>query len=293
MTDTPEKPAVAFIGLGIMGGPMAGHVLAAGHALHVYNRTAAKAAALVENGAVLHDSPGAAAAAADIVITIVGLPSDVEQVYLGAGGIIERAKPGAILIDMTTSSPSLAIRIHEAAAARGLAALDAPVSGGEAGAKSAKLSIMVGGDADAFERARPVLEAMGANIVLQGGPGAGQHTKMANQTVIAGTMLGVAEGLSYARRAGLDPHRVLSSIGTGAASGFLLNGLGPKMVDGDFAPGFMIEHFVKDMGIALAEAEAAGLDLAGLATALGRYRALAEAGDGRAGTQALIKSYGD
>lgn len=283
---------VAFIGLGIMGSAMAANLLKAGHVLHVSTRTPSKAAPLVEAGAILHDDPGSAAAEADIVITIVGLPGDVEAIYLGEGGIIERAKAGALLIDMTTSSPSLACRIHDAAAARGLAALDAPVSGGDVGAREARLSIMVGGEAGAFERAMSVFSAMGTNIVLQGPAGAGQHAKMCNQIVIAGTMLGVAEGVAYARAAGLDAARVLGSIGTGAAGGFLLNMLGPKMVEADYSAGFMIEHFVKDMSIALSEADAGGLDLAGLRTAIEQYRKRLDAGEGREGTQALIKSYG-
>ncbi|HET9018088.1 MAG TPA: NAD(P)-dependent oxidoreductase, partial [Acetobacteraceae bacterium] len=200
---------------------------------------------------------------------------------------------GSVLIDMTTSTPSLAIHIAQAAvaAARGIAALDAPVSGGPQGAQSAKLSIMVGGDEAAFERVLPVFQRMGTNIHLQGGPGAGQHCKMSNQVVIAGTILGVAEGLAYARRAGLDLSRVLQSIATGAAGSFQLTINGAAMLKGDFAPGFMIEHFVKDMAIALAESEANGLALPVLQTALDRYRKLMEAGEARSGTQAIAKAY--
>jgi 3-hydroxyisobutyrate dehydrogenase len=283
--------SIAFIGLGIMGAPMAGHLLAAGHRLHIQSRTQGKAMDLIEAGAIWHDDAGEAAEEADIVITMVGLPSDVEQLYLSPGGLIARARPGAVLIDMTTSTPSLAVRIAEAAAARGMAALDAPVSGGPAGAQGAKLSIMVGGDAAAFGRVLPVLQLMGTNIVHQGGPGAGQHTKMANQIVIAGNMLGTAEGLAYAKAAGLNPAKVLGSISTGAAGSFLLSAMGPRMLAEDFAPGFMIVHFLKDMTIALAEAEARGLDLKGLRVALGQYRGLAEAGLEREGTQALAKAY--
>ena len=248
MNDTPTP--VAFIGLGLMGGHMAGHILAAGHPLHVYNRTRAKADGLVERGAIWHDDPGSAAAAADVVITIVGLPQDVEEVYLGAHGIIARARPGAILIDMTTSSPSLAKRIAAAARAKGLGAIDAPVSGGDIGARDAKLSIMVGGEEADVAAVMPILQLMGTNIRRQGGPGAGQHTKLANQIVIAGTMLGVAEGLAYAGRVGLDANAVLASIGTGAAGSFLLNMLGPRMVKRDFAAGFFVEHLIKDLRIA-------------------------------------------
>jgi 3-hydroxyisobutyrate dehydrogenase len=288
--DSTKKP-VAFIGLGIMGAHMAGHVLAAGHPLHVFNRTRAKADALVGRGATWHDSPGNATAAADFVITMVGFPRDVEDIYLGSGEIVARARPNAIFIDMTTSSPSLARRIAAAAKARGISALDAPVSGGEGGARDAKLSIMVGGDAEAFAAALPVLQLMGPNVVLQGEAGAGQHTKLSNQIVIAGTMLGVAEGLAYARRAGLDPKSVLRSIGTGAAGGFLLNNLGPKMLAGDFAPGFFIEHFLKDLTIALEEAHQLKLDLEGARTAAAQYAKLAEAGRNRDGTQALFELY--
>ncbi len=289
MNATPTP--VAFIGLGLMGGHMAGHILAAGHPLHVYNRTRAKADTLVARGAIWHDDPGAAAAAADAVITIVGLPRDVEEVYLDAQGIIARARPGAILIDMTTSSPSLAKRIAAAARAKGLGAIDAPVSGGDIGARDAKLSIMIGGEEADVAAVMPILQLMGTNIRRQGGPGAGQHAKLANQIVIAGTMLGVAEGLAYAGKVGLDPNAVLASIGTGAAGSFLLNMLGPRMVNRDFAAGFFVEHLIKDLRIAREEAVAAGLDLKGLITALGQYTVLAEHGGLRDGTQALIKVY--
>lgn len=285
------KSTIAFIGLGIMGSSMALNLIKAGFPLHVSTRSPAKAAPLVEAGAVLHATAGEAAAEADVVITIVGLPSDVEEVYFSEGGILDRARKGAILIDMTTSSPSLAVRISEEAARRGLSALDAPVSGGDIGAREARLSIMVGGDAETFERAMPVFQAMGTNIVHQGAAGAGQHTKACNQIVIANNMMGVAESIAYARAAGLDVKKVLGSIGTGAAGSFLLNALGPKMIDGDFAPGFMIEHFVKDMGIASAEAADYGLDLVGLRASMEQYKRRLEAGDGRDGTQAIIKSY--
>lgn len=283
---------VAFIGLGIMGRPMAGHIQAGGYELHVFNRSPGKAAELVAAGAILHDNPSDAAAAAEVVISIVGYPHDVEQVYLAAGGVVERARPGTILIDMTTSTPTLARRIYDAAAARGLQALDAPVSGGDVGAKNGKLSIMVGGDTEAFARVLPILQRMGTNVAHLGGPGAGQHTKLCNQIVIAGTMLGVTEGIAYAKRAGLDPQKVLATIGTGAASSFLLNGLGPRMAQGDWAAGFFVEHFMKDMGIAIQEAEALGLSLPGLATARQQYESLAEQGGKRDGTQALLKVYG-
>ena len=282
---------VGFIGLGIMGRHMAGHVLAAGYQLHVYNRSRDKAEALLGKGATWHDSPGTLASACDIVLTIVGYPSDVEQIYFGAAGLIERAKPGSILVDATTSSPTLAVRIASLAQARGVAALDAPVSGGDVGARDAKLAIMVGGDQAAFERVRPVLECMGKNIALMGRAGAGQHTKMANQIAIAGTMMGVCECLAYAKGAGLNPEAVLQVIGTGAASSFLLNNLGPRMLKGDYAAGFYVHHFIKDLGIALAEAEQMKLRLPGLALAKQLYDKLAARGHALDGTQALHRLY--
>ncbi|HEX8012801.1 MAG TPA: NAD(P)-dependent oxidoreductase [Casimicrobiaceae bacterium] len=286
-----EKTKVGFVGLGIMGHSMAGHVLDAGFAMHVFNRSRGKADALVAKGARWHDSAGDVAAAADVVITMVGYPRDVEAIYLGAEGIAARARPGAILIDMTTSSPELAERIARAAAGRGLSALDAPVSGGDIGAREARLSIMVGGEPSAFEEALPILKLMGNNVVRQGGPGAGQHTKLCNQIVVASNMLGVCEGLAYARRSGLDPETVLKSIGGGAASSFLLNNMGARILKGDFAPGFFIEHFIKDMNIAAAEAERLGADLPALRLAKGMYEELAAQGHGRDGTQALFKRY--
>ena len=291
MNTNPALPVVGFIGLGIMGRSMAGHLLAAGHRLHVYNRSRDKADELVARGAIWQATPGEVAAHADIVITMVGYPHDVEEVYLSADGIVARARAGAILIDMTTSSPALAARIAAAAAERGIRALDAPVSGGDIGAREAKLAIMVGGEPAAFDAALPVLQRMGTNIVLQGGPGAGQHTKMCNQIVIASTVMGVCEGLAYARDAGLDAETVLKSIGGGAASGFQLNVLGARIIKGDFAPGFFIEHFIKDMGIALAEAERMRLELPGLALAKRLFDELKAKGYGRAGTQALFKHY--
>jgi 3-hydroxyisobutyrate dehydrogenase len=292
MSTNATLPVVGFIGLGIMGRSMAGHLLAAGYPLQVYNRSRDKADALLEKGATWRDTPGEVAAHADIVITMVGYPHDVEEVYLAPAGIVVSARAGALLIDMTTSSPELAARIAARAAERGLMALDAPVSGGEVGAREAKLAIMVGGERAAFEAALPVLQRMGTNIVLQGGPGTGQHTKMCNQIVIASTIMGVCEGLAYARDAGLDAETVLKSIGGGAASGVQLNVLGAKIIKGDFAPGFFIEHFVKDMSIALAEAERMHLNLPGLALAKSLFERLKAQGYGRSGTQALFKHYG-
>lgn len=286
-----EKKTVGFIGLGIMGQSMAGHILAGGHELVVYNRTQSKADALVAKGASWAASPGEVAAVSDIVITIVGYPKDVEEVYLGEGGIVESARPGTVLIDMTTSSPELASRIAELAAASGLTALDAPVSGGDVGAKAGKLAIMVGGDGEAYLKALPVLDLMGGKIMHMGPAGAGQHTKMANQIAIASTMLAVSESLSYAAAAGLDQTTLIEAIGTGAAGSFLLNGLGPKMAAGDYAPGFFVHHFVKDMTIALAEAERMGLELPGLSLAKSLYDKLVAGGYGEEGTQALYRVY--
>lgn len=291
MTRFLEIKKVGFIGLGIMGRSMAGHILAGGHELHVFSRTRAKAEDLLARGGVWRDAPGEIAAMCDVVVTMVGLPQDVEEIYLGAAGLIEQARPGAVLIDMTTSSPSLAARIADVAAAKGIAAIDAPVSGGDVGARNAKLSIMVGGEAAAVEHVRPLLSLMGDNIVRQGEAGAGQHTKMANQIAIACNMMAVCESLAYAKRAGLDPHRVLKSIGAGAAASFALSVLGPRMLDGDFAPGFYVRHFIKDMGIALAEAERMKLDLPGLAQAKALYDRLAASGHADDGTQALFRLY--
>jgi 3-hydroxyisobutyrate dehydrogenase len=286
---TVEK--VGFIGLGIMGRSMAGNILRDGHELHVFNRTRAKAEDLLAQGAVWHDTASEIAAECDVVFTILGIPEDVEDTYLGVKGLVEQARPGAILVDMTTSSPSLARRITETGAAKGVAVLDAPVSGGDVGARNGKLSIMIGGDIAAIEHVRPLLSLMGDNIVRQGEAGAGQHTKMANQIAIACSMMAVCESLAYAKRAGLDPKLVLKSIGTGAASSFALVNLGPRMLEGDFAPGFYVRHFIKDMGIALAEAERMKLDLPGLAQAKALYDRLAMSGHGDDGTQALFRLY--
>lgn len=285
------QPRIGFIGLGIMGQHMAGHIAGAGYELHINSRTQSKAQPLIEAGAVWHDHPGEVAASSDVLITIVGYPADVEAIYLGEDGIIARARPGTVLIDMTTSSPALAEQIAKAASQRGIMALDAPVSGGDVGARNAELAIMVGGDEVAFNQVLPLLQVIGRNVVRMGGPGAGQHTKMANQIAIASTMLAVAESITYANRAGLNPDLVLDVIGTGAASSFLLNGLGRKMVSKDFTAGFFVHHFVKDMKIALDEATRMGLDLPGLALARSLYEKLVEGGFGEDGTQALYRVY--
>lgn len=289
----PTETTVAFIGTGVMGLSMAGHLMDAGFRLVVFNRTAEKAAPLVARGAMLATSPGEAASEADVVISMVGYPADVEQIYLSSGGIVERARDGAVLIDMTTSSPSLAVRVAAKARERGIAALDAPVSGGDVGAKNATLTIMVGGDAEAFDRVEMVLRFMGTSVILQGGPGSGQHTKMANQIAIAGSMLATVESLAYAQRAGLDPRRVLDSIGAGSAASWSLANLAPRILDNDFAPGFYVKHFVKDMRIAMESADRMGLELPGLATAKRLYTHLERNGGANLGTQALWLLYAD
>jgi 3-hydroxyisobutyrate dehydrogenase len=283
--------SIAFIGTGVMGRSMAGHLLKAGHTLQVYNRTKEKAQALVDAGARWHDTAGSAAAGADFVITIVGYPSDVEETYFGPQGVLAHAKRGAVLIDMTTSSPKLAQRIATAATAKGMAALDAPVSGGDVGAKEARLVIMVGGDAAAFERAKPLFEKMGQNIALQGGPGAGQHCKLANQISIASIMMSWCEALTYAQRAGLDPVKVIGSIGGGAAASWSLNNLAPRALRGDLAPGFYVKHFLKDMRIALESAAELKLELPGLTQSKKLYDEVSRRGWDDFGTQVLWKYY--
>jgi len=282
---------VGFIGTGVMGKSMAGHLLAAGHDLVVYNRTRSKAQELLDAGASWSDTPGGAADGRDVVFTIVGFPADVEEVYFGSDGVFESATDGVILVDMTTSRPDLAVRIAETADAKGLAALDAPVSGGDVGAREARLSIMVGGPEKAFDTVKPLFELMGRNIVLQGPAGSGQHTKMCNQIAIASGMLGVCESMAYAKASGLDPEVVLKSIESGAAGSWSLSNLAPRMIAGNFAPGFYVKHFIKDLSIALESAEALGLETPGLALAKRMYERLAEQGGEDLGTQALYKLY--
>lgn len=282
---------IAFIGIGVMGGGMAANLIRNRYALNVYTRTREKAQAVVDMGARWCGSIAQAVAAADAVITMVGYPSDVEQVYFGAEGIIENAQPGAYLIDMTTTSPALSTRIYAAARQKGLRALDAPVSGGDTGAKNATLSIMVGADKADFDACLPLLGHMGQNIVHQGGPGAGQHAKMANQIAIAGAIAGVCEALTYAQRAGLDAQTLLQSISAGAAGSWQMSNNAPRMLAGDDAPGFYIKHFIKDMGIADEEARSRALTLPVLQKALALYQEMAQQGMGDLGTQALIRHY--
>ena len=286
---------VTFIGTGIMGGSMAGHLLAAGHPLHVHSRTRAKTEPLLARGAIWHDTPASAAADSQVVFTMLGLPSDVEQVYFGTDaspGIIATAAPGSLLIDMTTSSPQLAERIAAAAAARGLAAVDAPVSGGDVGARNAQLVIMAGGDQPAFERARPLLELLGKSVTRLGPAGSGQRCKLANQVAVAVGMVAWCEALAVARAGGLDAAAVQQVISGGAAGSWGLTNLAPRALAGDFAPGFLVRHLVKDIHLARQEAEVTGLELPGLAVAERLYGLLEATGNGDEGTQALLRQYG-
>ena len=285
---TPEKTRIGWIGTGVMGSSMCGHLIAAGYRASVYNRSTEKARPLVEKGAKLLDSPRAVAQASDVVFTIVGYPKDVREVTLGENGILAGARAGAVLVDMTTSEPALAVEIDQAARAKGVQSVDAPVSGGDVGAKEARLSIMVGGEKPVFDALLPLFEKMGKTIVYQGPAGAGQHTKMVNQILIASNMIGVCEALLYAYKAGLDLNVVLQSVSSGAAGSWSLSNLAPRAIAGNFEPGFFVEHFLKDMGIALAEARRMKLCLPGLALAEQLYRAVEAQGYARKGTHALL-----
>ena len=288
MSANPENTRVGWIGTGVMGLSMCGHVIDAGYRVTVHNRTPGRAEPLLARGAAWADTPAEVAAASDVVFGIVGYPVDVRSVYLGELGVLAGAGAGGILVDMTTSEPSLAVEIYQAARAKGVAAVDAPVSGGDVGARNATLSIMVGGDEDVVERVRPLFEVMGKTVVLQGGPGAGQHTKALNQILVASGMIAISEALLYGFRAGLDLRTVLDSVAPGAAGSWALSNYGPRMLDGNFEPGFLVEHFVKDMGIALEEAKRMNLSLPGLALAQQLYVALKAQGYGRKGTQSLV-----
>lgn len=280
---------IGFIGVGVMGAPMVRNLMNKGFELSVYNRTKAKAEGVIAAGARWCDSVAQCAAGQDVVITIVGYPKDVEEVYFAPGGILESANPGAVLIDMTTTSPRLSERIYAAAKEKGMTALDAPVSGGDVGAQKGTLAIMVGGDREAFDRMQPVFAAMGTNIRYQGGPGCGQHTKMANQIAISGCIAAVCEAIAYAKRCGLNPQDMFDAISTGAAGSWQLTNNGQKIIDGNYAPGFYVKHFIKDMNIALDEAQARELDLAVLHLVRDKYDELAAQGGGDEGTQALIQ----
>jgi 3-hydroxyisobutyrate dehydrogenase len=284
----PGKSRVGWIGTGVMGQSMCGHLIAGGYSTTVYNRSPEKTKKLVESGAKLAKSPREVAEASDVIFSIVGFPKDVREVILGADGALAGAKSGSVLVDMTTSEPELAVEIYQAAKAKSVHSVDAPVSGGDVGAKEARLSIMIGGDADAVAALKPLFEMMGKTIVHQGPAGAGQHTKMVNQILIATNMIGVCEALLYGYKAGLDLNTVLQSVSSGAAGSWSLSNLGPRMIAGNFEPGFFVEHFLKDVGIALAEARRMKLALPGLALAEQLYRAVDAQGMGRKGTQALI-----
>jgi 3-hydroxyisobutyrate dehydrogenase len=283
----PGKTKIGWIGLGVMGSSMCGHLIDKGFMATVYTRSQAKAQPLMAKGAAWAATPRAVAEQSDVVFSIVGFPQDVREVMLGPDGALHGSKAGNVLVDMTTSEPSLAVEIYEAAKSRGVHSVDAPVSGGDIGAREARLSIMIGGDADVVQALAPCWEAMGKTIVHQGVAGAGQHTKMVNQTLIATNMIGVCEALLYAYKAGLDLETVMQSVASGAAGSWSLSNLGPRIVKNNFDPGFFVEHFVKDMGIALDEAKRMGLALPGLALSHQLYIALQAQGHGRAGTHAL------
>lgn len=270
-----------------MGASMCGHLLQAGFAATVYNRTKSKAASLIEQGAAWAETPQAVAEASDVIFTIVGYPVDVESVILGPEGVLAGSVSGNVIVDMTTSRPSLAVKIADVAQEKGVVSIDAPVSGGDVGAKEARLSIMIGGDKATVDALMPCWETMGKTVVHQGGPGSGQHTKMVNQTLIASNIVGVCEALLYGYKAGLDLPTVLKSVASGAAGSWTLSNLGPRIIDNNFDPGFFVEHFIKDMGIALEEAKRMNLSVPGLALAHQLYISLAAQGHDRDGTHAL------
>lgn len=282
---------IGFIGTGIMGAPMVRNLMKAGFNLSVYNRTKEKAMPLVHEGATWCNTPADCADGADVVITIVGYPKDVEEIYFGKNGIFEGAKAGTYLIDMTTSSPSLAKRIDKEATKRGLYALDAPVTGGDTGAKNGTLSILVGGDETAFNQLMPVFQAMGKKISYMGAAGCGQHTKLCNQIAIAGALSGACEAISYAKAAGLDPEKMVDAISDGAASSFQLSNVAKKGMEGDFNPGFMLKHFIKDMNLADQEALDRNLTLDITELVRNISTKLADNGHANEGTQALLKYY--
>ncbi|WP_457576328.1 NAD(P)-dependent oxidoreductase [Desulfomarina sp.] len=282
---------IGFIGIGVMGKSMVRNLLNGGLKVHVYSRTKAKAEELLEEGAVWEESVAVLAAGCPVIFSMVGFPEDVEEIYLADDGILNNAASGSYVIDMTTSQPQLAEKIAGAAEKKNIFSLDAPVSGGDIGARNGTLSIMVGGDRKAFEHILPLFQLMGENIVHQGEAGSGQHTKMCNQIAIASGMLGVCEALAYAERSGLDQRTVMESIESGAAGSWSLSNLGPRIINGDFSPGFYVKHFIKDMTIALESAAAMGLDTPGLARARELYEKLAAMGCDEDGTQALYKMY--
>jgi 3-hydroxyisobutyrate dehydrogenase len=285
---SPQKTRIGWIGTGVMGRSMCGHLMSAGYKVTLFTRTKEKAADLMGRGASWAASPREVAATSDVVISIVGFPHDVRQVLLGDDGALAGSKPGNIIIDMTTSEPSLAVEIADKAAKRNVASIDAPVSGGDVGARNATLSIMIGGEEKTVAALEPIWKTMGQKWVYQGGPGAGQHTKMVNQVLIATGMIGVCEALLYGYKAGLNLEKVLESVASGAAGSWSLSNYGPRIMAGNFDPGFFVEHFIKDMGIALAEARRMRLALPGLALAEQLYEAVAAQGHARKGTHSLM-----
>ena len=285
---TPPQTKIGWVGTGVMGRWMCQHVMDLGYTATIFTRTKSKAAPLLEAGATWANSPAEVAENSDIIFTIVGFPEDVRQVYLGENGILTTAKSGSIVVDMTTTEPSLAIEVHQAAQAQGVSSIDAPVSGGDVGAREARLAIMIGGDQEAVDAVHPLFEAMGQNIVYQGKAGSGQHTKMCNQITISGTMVGVCEALLYGAKAGLDLEIMLSTISKGAAGCWSLDNLAPRVLKRNFDPGFFVEHFIKDMGIALDEAKRMGISLPGLSLVHQLYLATQAQGHGRLGTHALM-----
>jgi 3-hydroxyisobutyrate dehydrogenase len=286
LSDTSTR--IGWIGTGVMGASMCGHLIDAGYPTTVYSRTRERAQPLLDKGATWADTPAAVAASSDVIFTMVGYPADVREVILGENGVLAGAANGSVVVDMSTSEPSLAVEIADVAIQQYIESLDAPVSGGDVGARNATLSIMVGGEAETVEAVRPLFDVMGKTISHQGPAGAGQHTKMVNQTLIATGMIGVCEALLYAYRAGLDLEKVLEAVGGGAAGSWSLSNYAPRMLRGDYAPGFMVEHFLKDMEITLNEARRMNLALPGLALAHELYLALRAQGGGRDGTQSLI-----
>ena len=283
--------SIGFIGIGVMGKSMVYHLMQDGHKVYVYNRTKAKTDSLVQDGANWCNTPKELVKQVDIVMTMVGYPHDVEEVYFGIEGIIEHAIFFLMIRRPPRSTPTLAKRINEVAKSKNIYTLDAPVSGGDVGAKEAKLAIMVGGEKEIYDRCLPLLEKLGTNIQLQGPAGSGQHTKMCNQIAIASNMIGVCEAVAYAKKAGLNPDKVLESISTGAAGSWSLSNLAPRMLKGDFEPGFYVKHFMKDMKIALEEAEKLQLPVPGLSLAKELYEELIKDGEENSGTQVLYKKY--
>ena len=283
-----EDTGIGWIGTGIMGGPMCGHILGGGFQTSIYNRTKSKAEDLIDKGAVWCNSPGEVTENSDIIFTILGYPNDVREVYFGNEGIFSSLKSGTVLVDMTTTEPSLSIEIFNKAKDKGAYSVDAPVSGGDVGARNAKLSIMAGGEEEIFNSILPLLELMGHQIVYEGGPGAGQHTKVCNQITVGGVMIGICEALLYSYKAGLEPDTMIKTVCAGAASTWLMENLGPKIIENDFDPGFFVEHFIKDLGIAIAECKRMNLDLPGLNLSMELYEKTRDLGYGKLGTQALF-----